>query len=65
LESSRERELVFSFMAISDERPVTDREEIEEGKFWTINEIIKNIGKEIFTPNFEKEFTLLREQKLL
>lgn len=55
-ESSRERELVNSFSVISDEVPVIDREEIEEGKFWSLQEIKNNIGKEIFTPNFENEF---------
>jgi len=58
-ESSRERELVFSFVTVSDFKPVIDREEIDEGKFWTKDEIKRNIGKEIFTPNFENEFGIL------
>ena len=55
-ESSREKELVFSFKTISDEVPVIDRNEIEEGKFWLIRDIRNSIGKGIFTPNFEYEF---------
>jgi isopentenyldiphosphate isomerase len=62
-ESSMERELVNSFSAISDEVPVIDREEIEEGKFWSLQEIKNNIGKEIFTPNFEYEFESFRSGK--
>lgn len=58
-ESSRERELVFSFFAVSDNLPVINKEEIDEGKFWTLDEVRKNIGKKIFTPNFEHEFNLL------
>jgi isopentenyldiphosphate isomerase/intracellular septation protein A len=57
-ESSCERELVFSFVAVSDYLPVIDRDEIDEGKFWTIDEVRRNIGKEIFTPNFENEFNI-------
>ena len=58
-ESPQEREFVFSFVTVSDFKPVIDREEIDEGKFWTTDEIRKNIGKGIFTPNFENEFGLL------
>jgi isopentenyldiphosphate isomerase/intracellular septation protein A len=55
-ESSLEKELVFSFRTTSNEVPVVDRNEIDEGKFWSIREIKNNIGKGIFTPNFEDEF---------
>jgi isopentenyldiphosphate isomerase len=58
-ESSRERELVYSFTGQSGEALLTNPEEIEDGKFWEIDEIRKNIGKEIFTPNFEFEFDML------
>jgi isopentenyldiphosphate isomerase len=58
-ESSRERELVNSFSTISDEVPVIDKDEIEEGRFWTLKEIKENLGKNIFTPNFEHEFRML------
>ncbi len=55
-ESSRERELVYSFTGTSDETPVINPDEIDEGRFWSLEEIRNNIGKGIFTPNFEKEF---------
>ena len=58
-ESSRERELVNSFTAITDEIPLVNKDEIEEGKFWEIKEIKDNSGKGIFTPNFEYEFRML------
>jgi isopentenyldiphosphate isomerase/intracellular septation protein A len=58
-ESPRERELVFSFVTVSDRMPVIDFTEISEGRFWSIDEIKKNIGKGIFTPNFENEFDML------
>lgn len=55
-ESARERELVNSFSAISDFSPVVNRDEIEEGRYWRIEEIKEALGKGIFTPNFENEF---------
>jgi len=60
-ESSRERELVFSFLTVSDDAPVTDPVEIDEGRYWAYDEINRNLGKDIFTPNFEHEFQLLKQ----
>jgi isopentenyldiphosphate isomerase/intracellular septation protein A len=58
-ESPRERELVFSFVTVSDQMPVINKLEISEGRFWSMDEIKKNIGKGVFTPNFEKEVEML------
>jgi isopentenyldiphosphate isomerase/intracellular septation protein A len=58
-DSPLEKELVFSFVMVSDQLPVINKNEIENGRFWTIDEIRRNIGKEIFTPNFEYEFNYL------
>ncbi|MCX6300624.1 MAG: NUDIX domain-containing protein [Bacteroidia bacterium] len=58
-ESPRERELVYSFTGNSEEIPVVNPEEIDDGRYWTIQEIKENIGKEIFTPNFEYEFRMM------
>jgi isopentenyldiphosphate isomerase len=58
-ESTRERELVTSFSASSDEVPVINKVEIEEGRFWSLTEIKNNLGKDIFTPNFEYEYRML------
>jgi hypothetical protein len=60
-ESAREKELVFSFLTVTGKVPVVNRDEIDEGRFWSIDEIAGSIGKEVFTPNFEKEFGLIRE----
>ena len=56
--SSRERELVNSFSTISDEIPAINMDEIEDGRFWSIKEIKENLGKDVFTPNFEYEFRM-------
>jgi isopentenyldiphosphate isomerase len=58
-ESSRERELVNSFSTVSDVVPVVNRDEIEEGRYWRIEEIRGEIGKGVFTPNFENEFLMV------
>lgn len=58
-ESSRERELINSYSTISDATPVINKDEIEDGRFWPMREIKENLGKNIFTPNFENEFKML------
>jgi len=57
-ESPRERELVNSFSTVSDEIPAINPDEIDEGRFWSFNEISCLLGKEVFTPNFEHEFKM-------
>ena len=60
-ESAREKELVFSFRTVYD-GDICPSEELDGGRFWTVDEIKENLGKGIFTPNFENE---LRELSLL
>lgn len=57
--SPREREYVYSFTGTSDELPVINPGEIDDGRYWTIHEISENLGKGIFTPNFEHEFLIM------
>lgn len=57
-QSARERELVFSFRTVYD-GPVTPSEELDGGRFWPLEEIRANLGKDVFTPNFESEFRRL------
>jgi isopentenyldiphosphate isomerase/intracellular septation protein A len=57
-ESPIEKELVFSFLTESDVIPLINKKEIAEGRYWSMNEIRRNIGREVFTPNFEKEIRL-------
>lgn len=57
-ESTREKELVFSHKTVYD-GPITPSEELAGGRFGTLDEIRANMGKDIFTPNFENEFRKL------
>lgn len=61
-ESVRERELVFVHKTVYDGN-IRPSDELEDGRFWTIEEIRENLGKEVFTPNFEGEIeTVLKTQ---
>lgn len=53
-ESARERELVNTFRTIYD-GPVIPTDELDGGRFWSVQEIIDNIGNGVFTHNFENE----------
>lgn len=54
-ESTREKELVFSHKTTYD-GPIIPSEELDGGRFWSLEEIRNNIGKEIFTPNLRMNF---------
>jgi len=58
-ESKRERELVYSFTGISETTPEINRNEIDDGRFWSLREISENLDRNIFTPNFEHEYYLV------
>lgn len=53
-ESERERELVFVYKTVYDGE-ITPSNELDGGRFWSIEEIKANLGKGVFTPNFEGE----------
>ena len=55
-ESDVETELVFCFTTIYEGNIVTNDNELNGGTFWKIKEIKSNLGKGVFTPNFEIEF---------
>lgn len=64
-ESEVEAELVYLFTTHDHKNVAVQSDEVEEIRFWTKNQIKKNIGKNIFTPNFEMEFGLLEQLKLI
>lgn len=61
-ESDREKELVNSYRTVIDALPLPT-EELAGGRFWKISEIKENLGKNVFTPNFEYEFMKLFSQE--
>ena len=58
-ENSVEKELVYVFTTIYDGEPSPSETETQGGRFWNADEIKQNIGANVFTPMFEKEYTLL------
>ncbi len=60
-ESDVETELVFMFITSSNNEFNIHNEEVDECRFWTLKEIAQNLGKNIFTPNLEQEFQILKK----
>lgn len=58
--SERERELVYVHRAVYD-GPVAPSDELDGGRFWSRAEVLENLGKGVFTPNFEGEAKLIFE----
>jgi isopentenyldiphosphate isomerase len=63
-ESSVEKEMVNIFAAVGSYELTPDLDEVDEGRWWPVEEIDANIGKGVFTPNFESEFQMIRKQLL-
>lgn len=63
-ESAIEREMVSVFAAVGSYELTPDPDEVDEGRWWPVEEIDANIGKNVFTPNFESEFQMIRKQLL-
>ena len=59
-ESQTERELVSVFAAIGSFRLYPDRDELEDGRYWSMDELERSIPLEVFTPNFVSEFERIR-----
>lgn len=56
-QSSRERELVTAFCIVADANiiPQPDHDEVDEGRYFTLDELKGHIGQEFFTQQFENE----------
>lgn len=63
-ETEVERELVNMFAITGDFHPVPDRDEVSEGRYWSIEEIENNIDKRVLTPLFEKEYLRYKDKLL-
>ena len=63
-ESEIEKELVCIFAAVGSYELKPDLDEVDEGRWWPVEEIDACLGKGIFTPNFESEFRMIRSSLL-
>jgi isopentenyldiphosphate isomerase/intracellular septation protein A len=64
-ESEVETELVYLFTTYDFKNFGVHTDEVDEARFWTKNQVNKNLGKNVFTPNFEYEYKLLQDLNLL
>lgn len=55
-ESKIEKELVNTFRTVYEGPFFPDPEEVDEGRFWSHAEITSQLGRGVFTPNFENEY---------
>ena len=59
-ESDVEREMVNVFAAVGCFSLRPDHDEVDEIKAWDLESIDENLGKSLFTPNFEQEYVRVR-----
>ena len=60
-ESQVERELVNVFAAVGSFDLHPDHDEVTEGRFWPFQDIEAHMSHNVFTPNFEQEFGMIRQ----
>ena len=63
-ESEIEKEMVNVFAVVGSYELHPDLDEVDEGRWWELADIDANLGKGVFTPNFESEFTMIRRALL-
>ncbi len=60
--SKLENELVFSFAVFYSGGLTPHQEELDGGKAWTFQELDDAVGKELLTPNFEREYAKYKKE---
>lgn len=63
-ESDVECELVCLFAAVGDFCIDPCNDEVTEGRWWTADELMDSVGKDILTPLFEQEFKTYKDKLL-
>lgn len=63
-EDDSERELVYAYAAIGSFKLNPSNDEVVDGRYWTLEEIEENLGKGIFTPEFEQEYPRVKDKLL-
>lgn len=58
--TSHETELIIAFACRNEGQFFLQVEEIDEGRFWTADEISSHLGRGLFTPQFEQEYPRMR-----
>ena len=63
-ESPTEKELVNTFGTVGNFDLKPDGNEVCDGKWWSLKEIEDAYGKDVLTPNFEYEFSKIKQSLL-
>jgi isopentenyldiphosphate isomerase len=58
-----ETELVYTYLCNYDGKITFNREEIDEIRAWSMDDIKKNLGKGVFSNNFEHEFMMYMKHR--
>lgn len=61
-ESNIEKELVYVYKTVYEGPFDFEKKEIDQIRFWSVDEIEDNLGKSVFTSNFENEFQKVLEK---
>lgn len=54
-QSSVEREVVNAFAIVYEGKITPDHDEVDEGRFWNMDELKSSLGKDVFTQQFEQQ----------
>jgi len=57
-----DKEIAFIFAAIGAFNPAPDKTEVDDGRWWTGEEILENLGKGVFTTQFEAEYQRIKNK---
>ncbi len=59
-DSKTERELVNTFYTITTVKNFKlNHDEVDDGRYWNIQEVKEVVGRGVLTPNFEEEFNMM------
>jgi isopentenyldiphosphate isomerase len=63
-ETDNDREMIGLYVAVGSFDLHPDNYEVSEGRYWSLEEIDANLGKGVFTPEFENEYALYKDKIL-
>lgn len=61
-DNGNDKEMVCVFAAVGHFDLHPDNYEVQEGRYWTIREIETSLGKKVLTPQFEREFRMIKDK---
>lgn len=61
-DNGNDREMVCVFAAVGHFDLHPDNFEVQEGRYWSYQEIQSSMGKRILTPQFETEFRMIKDK---